>query len=130
MSDYPGLTEMGVNGFDEIRRYIVRQDKKDRDVLRISYKRKKGSMLPKRKTFRFGRSAKMINDSSAPGGMTEIFEISPFLQKVMLELDTIVGSSYEERDKVKELLRHIDQLERETMFATAQMRELLKEIKD
>lgn len=129
MSNYPGLTEMGISGFDEITRYIVRQDRKDRDVLRISYKRKKGSMLPKRKTFRFGRSAKMMNDSSAAGGMSEVFEISPFLQKVMLELDTIVGSSYEERDKVKELLKHIDQLERETMFATAQMKELLKELK-
>lgn len=129
MSNYPGLTEMGINGFDEIKQYIVRQDKKDRDVLRISYKRKKGSMLPKRKTFRFGRAAKMLNDSSAPGGMTEIFEISPFLQKVMLELDSIVGSSHEEKDKIKELLEHLDQLERETMFATAKMKELLKELK-
>ncbi len=126
MSNYPGLTEMGVVGFDEITQYTVQQDKKDRDTLRISYKRKKGSMLPKRKTFRFGRSAKMINDEQ---GTVEIFEFSPFLHKVMLELDSIIGTSHEDKDKVEALLEHINQLERETMFATAQMRTLLKEIK-
>ncbi len=126
MSNYPGLTEMGVVGFDEITQYTVQQDKKDRDILRISYKRKKGSMLPKRKTFRFGRSAKMINDEQ---GTVEIFEFSPFLHKVMLELDSIIGTSHEDKDKVEALLEHINQLERETMFATAQMRTLLKEIK-
>ena len=129
MSDYPRLSEMGINGFTEIKSYIVQQDKKDRDILRISYKRKKGSMLPKRKTFRFGRSSKMVNDSSAPNGRVEIYEISPFLQKVMLELDSIIGTSYDDKDKVKILNDYIDQLERETMFATAQMRALLKEMK-
>lgn len=129
MSDYPGLSEMGINGFTEIKRYIVQQDKKDRDILRISYKRKKGSMLPKRKTFRFGRSPKMIVDTTYPSGTTEIFEISPFLQKVMLELDSIVGGTHDAKDKVKALTEYIDQLERETMFATAQMKTLLEEIK-
>lgn len=129
MSDYPALSEMDISGFDEIKRYTVIQDKKDRDILRISYKRKKGSMLPKRKTFRFGRSAKMIKDASASSGMTETFEISPFLQKVMLELDSIIGTSHKEKDKVKELLEHIGQLEREMMFATAQMKEILKDMK-
>ena len=130
MSKYPGLTEMGIACFDEIRKYTVIQDKKDRDILRISYKRKKGSMLPKRKTFRFGRSAKMVNDSSGGRQETiEIHEISPFLQKVMAELDSIIGTSHKEKDKVKALLDHIDQLEREMKFTANEMRSLLKEIK-
>jgi len=128
MSDYPVLSEMGVKGFNEIRRYTVLQDQKDRDTLRISYKRKKGSMLPKRKTFRFGRSSKMINDSSAPGGHIEVYEISPFLQKVMLELDSIIGTSFDEKDKIKALLRQVDQLEQETKFITAEMKAILKDL--
>lgn len=129
MSDYPALTEMDISNFDEIKNYTVLQDKKDRDILRINYKRKKGSMLPKRKTFNFGRSAKMLKNSSAPGGMLETFEISPFLQKVMLELDSIIGKSYDEKDKVKALLEHIERLERDTMFATTEMKALLKKMK-
>ena len=129
MSNYPSLTEMDISGFDEIKRYTVIQDKKDRDILRISYKRKKGSMLPKRKTFRFGRSAKTIKDSSTQNGMKETFEISPFLQKVMLELDSIIGTSHKEKDKVKALIEHIEQLEREMKFTAAQMKQILKEMK-
>lgn len=129
MSNYPSLTEMDISGFDEIKRYTVIQDKKDRDILRISYKRKKGSMLPKRKTFRFGRSAKTIKDSSTKNGMKETFEISPFLQKVMLELDSIIGTSHKEKDKVKALIEHIEQLEREMKFTAAQMKQILKEMK-
>lgn len=129
MSNYPSLTEMDISGFDEIKRYTVIQDKKDRDILRISYKRKKGSMLPKRKTFRFGRSAKTIKDSSTHNGMKETFEISPFLLKVMLELDSIIGTSHKEKDKVKALIEHIEQLEREMKFIAVQMKEILKERK-
>lgn len=128
MSDYPALSEMGVKGFNEIKSYSVIQDQKDRDILRISYKRKKGSMLPKRKTFRFGRSLKMIKDSSTPSGLLDIFEISPYLQNVMLELDSLIGTSNTEKDNVKALKRNIDQLERETLFITAEMKTLLREL--
>lgn len=129
MSDYPSLTEMDISGFDEINSYSIQQDKKDRDTLRISYKRAKGSMLPKRKTFHFGRSQKMINDSSAPNGTVINYEISPFLEKVMSELDSIIGTAYDEKDKVKALLKRIKQLERETMYATSEMKAIVKSLK-
>ena len=129
MNNYPSLSEMGINGFNEIKRYTVIQDQKDRDTLRISYKRKKGSMLPKRKTFRFGRSMKMVNDSSASGGHIQIYEISPFLQKVMLELDSITGKEHADKDKIELLTERVNQLERETLFITAEMKTLLKELK-
>ncbi len=128
MSDFPALSEMGVKGFSEIKRYSVMQDQKDRDVLRISYKRKKGSMLPKRKTFRFGRSSKMVNDSTAPSGHIEIYEISPFLQKVMLELDSIIGTSISDKDKIEALISQVNQLEKEAMFITSEMKSILKDL--
>jgi len=129
MNEYPALSEMGVQGFNEIKNYTVIQDHKDRDVLRISYKRKKGSMLPNRKTFRFGRSLKMINDSTVPGGLVNTYEISPFLQKVMLELDSIIGSSDSDKNKIKALMNQVEQLERETLFITSEMKSLLKGMK-
>lgn len=129
MNEYPALSEMGVKGFNEIKDYTVIQDHKDRDILRVSYKRKKGSMLPKRKTFRFGRSLKMVNDSTAPGGLVNTFEISPFLQKVMLELDTIIGSSNSDKNKVEALMNQVQQLEREMLFITTEMKSLLKDMK-
>lgn len=129
MSDYPALAEMGINGINEIKRYTVIQDQKDRDILRISYKRKKGSMLPKRKTFHFGRSSKMVNDSNVSSGRVEIYEISPFLQKAMLELDGVIGNSSTQKDKVDALIKQLEQLEQETKYATSEMKTILKDIK-
>lgn len=73
MSDFPTLTEMGICCPDEITHYILTQSEKDKDSLKIFYKRKKGSFLPHRKTFKFGRSAKMISDNNSKTGSTEIF---------------------------------------------------------
>jgi len=128
MSDYPSLAEMDIKGYEEITRYSVVQDRPDRDILRITYKRKKGSMLPGRKTFRFGRSTKMRSDASVPGGVTQFHEISPVLQKVMLELDAIVGKTTSKKERINALVEQIEQLERDTKFATAEMKRLLKEL--
>ena len=130
MSDFPTLSEMDIQRFNEISHYTLRQDKKDRDVLRIFYKRKKGSLLPDRKTYRFGRAAKMVPDDSAPNGAIEVFTISPHLQKVTAELDQIVKQHHSGEDQIKRLLQRVDQLESEVHGATAEIRAILKSLKD
>ena len=47
----------------------------------------------------------------------------------MLELDSIIGSSHDDKDRIKALLKQIEQLERETIYATAEMKAILKDIK-
>jgi len=126
MSTYPALSDMGISGFDEITHYSLQQDRKDRDTLKIIYKRKKGSLLPHRKTFKFGRAAKMINDPSAPNGSKEIFDISPFLQKVVAELDLLVDRRHNEADKVDLALKRIKQLEKDVHFASEEIRSILE----
>jgi hypothetical protein len=130
MSNFPALSEMGIKGFDEIAHYSLQQDRKDRDTLKIIYKRKKGSLLPQRKTFKFGRASKMINDDNSPNGSREIFEISPFLQKVVAELDSMVNKHQEGTDKIKLLLKRVDQLEEDVVYASKEIKSILKSIKD
>ena len=130
MSNFPALSEMDISRFDEISHYTLRQDRKDRDVLRIYYKRKKGSFLPDRKTFRFGRAAKMIAEDSAPNGSIEVFEISPHVLKVTAELDSIVKQHHSGEDQLKLLLRRVDQLETEVQGATEEIRAIIKSLKD
>jgi len=50
-------------------------------------------------------------------------------RKAMLELDSIIGSSHDDKDKIQALFRQIERLERETMFATTEMKAILKDIK-
>lgn len=128
MSEYPTLSEMDINRCEEITRYSLRQDGKSRDILKIYYKRKKGSVLPERKTFKFGRSAKMVADDSAVNGSIEIFEISPFLLKAIAELDTIVDQHESDKDKIKLMIKRVEQLEHDVSFATHELKILLKSL--
>ena len=126
MSNFPGLAEMGIKGFDEIAHYVLQQDRKDRDTLKIIYKRKKGSLLPHRKVFKFGRASKMIKDDNSPNGSKEVFDISPFLQKVVAELDSLVDKQHLDADKVKLLLKRVDQLEEDVVYASKEIKSILK----
>lgn len=126
MSDFPTLTEMGICCPDEITHYALSQSAKDKDSLRIFYKRKKGSFLPHRKTFKFGRSAKMVADKNAKSGSIEVFEISPFLQKAVAELDSLVNKHDNDVDLTKLLLKRVDQLEKGVMESTSEIRSIIK----
>jgi len=127
MSEFPTLSEMGISRCHEITHYVLRPDGKARDILRIFYKRKKGSVLPERKTFKFGRSAKMVADSNSRTG-SEVFEISPFLLKAVSELDKLVDENHSNSDKLKAMLKHVEQLEKDMKFATGEIKELIKSI--
>lgn len=126
MSDFPTLTEMGICCPDEITHYALSQSAKDKDSLKIFYKRKKGSFLPHRKVFKFGRSAKMVADKNAKAGSIEVFEISPFLQKAVAELDSLVDKHHDDADLTKLLLKRVEQLEKEVTDTTSEIRSLIK----
>ncbi len=126
MSDFPTLTEMGICCPDEITHYALSQSDKNKDSLKIFYKRKKGSFLPHRKTFKFGRSAKMLVDKKSKSGSIEVFEISPFLQKAVAELDSLVDKHDSDVDLTKLLLKRVDQLEKDTMESTSEIRNIIK----
>ena len=121
MSNYPSLSEMGIQRFSEIKTYTLRPDGKNRDILKVFYKREKNSLLPKRKTFRFGRSPKMLDG-------TETYEISPFLLKATDELDKIIGDKNTTVDKTKLLLQRIEELESELLAATHDLKSIVKSL--
>jgi len=109
MSEFPTLSEMGINNPGEIERYTLNTTNHI-DVLRIGYKRKKGSFLPTSKRFEFGRSEKTIVADSGTGKTEIDHVISPFLQKAMAELDSIIHakkSNIEQAMLVKQELQHL-----------------------
>ena len=128
MNDFPTLEEMDISRFNEITHYSLRADGKSRDILKIFYKRKKGSVLPERKTFKFGRSAKMVKDDASPSGGVEVYEISPFLQKAVTELDSLVNERNTGVNTSKLIINRIEQLEKDVKAATHDLKELVKEL--
>lgn len=127
MSQYPTLAEMDINRVDEIRHYSLHQEG-HKDVLKIYYKRKKGSFLPERKTFRFGRSGKMLSTGDQGNPMREEYEISPFLLKALGELDSLLKKQDNLVDKKEHILERMEQIEQEVKSAHEEIRALLKEL--
>lgn len=90
MKNYPTLTEMGINNPEQIERFSL-STSNNTDHLRIIYRRKKGSLLPGSKRFEFGRASKTIVTDSGSRKTQVVYEISPFVQKAVEELEHIVN---------------------------------------
>ena len=129
MSKCPKLSEMDISRCDEITHYSLRQNGESQDILRIFYKRKKGSFLAERKTFKFSRIPKRVVNESAKSGSVEVYEISPFLQKALIELDSIVDQHNSDKNKTTLALKQVEELEKEVSYALHEIKSLLKSIK-
>ncbi len=121
MSDnasYPALAEMGIVRFHEISHYSLRQDGVDKDVLRIIYKRAKGSFLPYSRKYKFGRSLKTVVADGGTSRMEHSYEISPFLLKAVAELDKLVEINKHDASKsantelAADVMTELDELEK------------------
>ena len=111
MSNFPTLTEMGINNPGEIEHYS-HSTTNNIDVLRIIYRRKKGSLLPTSKRFEFGRSAKTVMADSGTQTSEIVHDISPFLLKAIKELDQLIDarkSNIEHARLVKEEMQRLHQ---------------------
>ncbi len=111
MSNYPTLSEMGVNNPGEIEHYSL-STTNNIDVLKIIYKRKKGSLLPTSKRFEFGRSERTVMADSGTQTAGIVHDISPFLQKAVRELDKLIDakiSNIEHAKLVKDEMRRLHQ---------------------
>ncbi|MCP4430240.1 MAG: DUF3461 family protein [Gammaproteobacteria bacterium] len=111
MSSYPTLSEMGINNPGQIERYSL-NTVNHIDILRVIYKRTKGSLLPASKRFEFGRSSKTVMADSGTQKTEIVHEISPFVRKAVKELDQIISSqksNIEHAKLVKEELQRLHQ---------------------
>jgi hypothetical protein len=126
MPEYKTLREMKVKRPDQIDRYSV-QSVHNTDVLRIIYKRKKGSLLPESKRFRFPRIKKTAMEDSGRRKIDIRWEVSPFLQKAVSELDHILETEISEKRRREIILDELRQLEEDAAHRIDYIRSLIKE---
>ncbi len=130
MSDkYPALNEMGIVNPEDISRYSL-QYVNNIDVLRVVYKRKKGSLLPTSKKFRFGRAQKMVVTDSGSNKTKVIYEISPFLAKVTDELHKVVDLKHSRHEQKEIIMDEINRLEEETKSRINYLKALVEKLED
>jgi hypothetical protein len=121
----PNLTEMGVRNPQEIIDYTLMQPTDDKDVLKIFYRRPKGSFLPKRRSYEFRRLEKPNATSPHSGESRTRHEISPLLREAIEELDTLLSERKTVVRTKKELQEEIHSL---TVDFTSRMGMLSKAI--
>lgn len=108
--NFPRLREMGVTSPDQIVGYDLIQTEPTEDMLRLKYQRPHGSFLPVTRVYRFARTSRPSND--AAHGLID-YEISPFLDAALEELDTLVRGHTDRKVVLAEVTGHIDQIERD-----------------
>jgi len=89
MKKYTNLIEMGVVNPKQIARFTV-HEANNTDVLRVIYSRKKGSILPVSKTFKFPRIQRSVLVDGGTRQTQVIFESAPVFANALIELDEII----------------------------------------
>lgn len=105
------LAEMGIRNPQEIIGYTL-FTVHNKDVLRINYKRKKGSLLPVSKRFTFPRYQKLVPSDKA-GEQSLLDEVSPMLLRAIEELDGLVKMKNNNESVKKALVEEIGYIEQE-----------------
>lgn len=127
MSKYPILTEMGVVNPHEISRYTMHQVG-NVDHLRIIYKRKKHSVLPVSKRFKFGRIEKMVMVDSGTQKTEVIQEISPYLTKAIAELDMVLKRKRSRKIVITDIEEEISRIEEEMSAHMESLRSMISRL--
>ncbi len=131
MHEYKNLGEMKIRNPLEIVRYSVQTiERSDEhvDVLRIVYKRKKGSFLPESKRFRFPQIKKTTMENSGRRKIDIRWEESPFLQKAISELDLILSTELSKKEIKKIILDEMRRLEEDAKIRIDYIRSLVQSI--
>lgn len=127
MSKYPILTEMGIVNPHEINRYTLHQVG-NMDHLRVIYRRKKNSVLPVSKRFKFARTEKMVVVDSGTQKTEIIQEISPYLTKAIAELDTVLKRKRSRKVLIKDVEEEISRIEEEMSAHMAALRSMIERL--
>jgi hypothetical protein len=108
---YQTLESMGITSFDDIEKFTLRYED-GFDVLKVYYRREKGSLLPKSKKFKFGRATKTVLTDGGQQTYRQVQEPSLVVLRAVEELGTIVGKQHEDKVSKDELIKELEHLEK------------------
>ena len=127
MSNYPHLTEMGILNPQEIEKFAV-YSTDSLDVLRIIYERKKGSLRPFSKNFKFARVKKSVLVDSGTRETAVIFESTEAFRSALHELETLKIDKSKGEDLSALILAEIQYLEEDIALRTEYIKTLVGKI--
>jgi hypothetical protein len=111
MSEYPRLTEMGVQNPQEIEKFAV-YTVGNTDVLRIIYDRKPGSLLPVSRRYKFPQVKKSVMVDSGTDKAKMMYESSGAFREALSELERLKTEREKGQDVaalIREEIRHLEE---------------------
>lgn len=111
MKTYPALEAMGIRNPGQIARFATFMVD-NTDILKITYERKQGSMLPESRKYRFPRLKKSILVDSGTRQTDVIFESSAEFRNALTELEKLMiarRSGTEIREMIAQEVRHLEE---------------------
>lgn len=121
MTDYPKLDEMGISHPDQIEDFAI-YGMETYDVLNITYKRRKGSLLPVSRTYKFLRAQ---NKFKTKDGKTERRLVTnPELRAAHDELQKLCEMKNRKKTTTEAILEQLRLLEDDIALRSACIREL------
>ena len=127
MSNYPHLTEMGILNPQEIEKFAIYSTDK-LDVLRIIYERKKGSLLPVSKNYKFPRVKKSHLVDSGTRDTAIVFESTEAFRSALHELEELKVNKSKGEDLAALILAEIQFLEEDIALRTEYIKSLVGKI--
>ena len=127
MKNYPRLTEMGVQHPQQIEKFAI-YTTDDLDVLHIIYERKKGSLLPVSRKYKFARVKKSVMVDSGTRQTEVIFESTDAFREALHELEQIKADRSESADLAALISEEIRLLEEDIKLRTEYIKTLVEKI--
>jgi len=127
MSDYPRLSEMGVQHPQEIEKFAV-YTVGHTDILRIIYDRKKGSLLPVSRRYKFPQVKKSVLVDSGTRQTDIVYESVPAFREALHELEQLKLARAKGQDLKALLSEEIRHLEEDIALRTQYIQALIDKL--
>jgi len=127
MNNYPKLTEMGVQHPDEIEKFAV-YTVGHTDVLRIIYDRKKGSLLPVSRRYKFAQVKKSVIVDSGTRQTETLFESTPAFREALHELEQLKLAREKGQDLAAMIREEFQHLEEDIALRSQYIKKLLEKL--
>ena len=88
MSDYPKLSEMGIRHPQEIEKFAI-YTVGNTDILQVTYNRKKGSLLPVIRRYKFPQVKESVMVDSGTRQTETLFKSTPAFREALHELEQL-----------------------------------------
>ena len=127
MSDYPKLTEMGIQHPEEIEKFALYTVGRT-DILHITYDRKKGSLLPVSRRYKFPQIKKSVLVDSGTRQTETMFESSPAFREALHELEVLKAAREKGLDLAAMIREEFKHLEEDIALRTQYINSLLDKL--